>query len=165
MGVFSHHSLTALKNTLNLGRIRGYDFRLAIEVKFDWYLLDKPCLVSTMCIREFSNVCTSFLTVQYWICEMHRISAVFTSFRSYDFGLQTRAENGGIFPSHLDGSWNHIELGRIKGFDFRLAIEVKFDWRSFDKPCLFSTIMYSGVFQRLNLVPNGSKLDVWNASN
>jgi hypothetical protein len=38
-----------------------------------------------------------------------------------------RAENGGIFPSHLDGSQKHIELGRISGFDVRLAIEVKFD--------------------------------------
>jgi hypothetical protein len=37
------------------------------------------------------------------------------------------AENGGIFPSHLDGSQKHIELGRIRGLDFRLAIEVKFD--------------------------------------
>jgi hypothetical protein len=38
-----------------------------------------------------------------------------------------RAENGGIFPSHLDGSQKHINLGRIRGFDFRLAIAVKFD--------------------------------------
>jgi hypothetical protein len=37
------------------------------------------------------------------------------------------AENEGIFVSHLDGSQKHIELGRIRGFDFRLAIEVKFD--------------------------------------
>jgi hypothetical protein len=37
------------------------------------------------------------------------------------------AENGDIFPSHLDGSQKHIELGRIRGFDFPLAIEVKFD--------------------------------------
>jgi hypothetical protein len=38
-----------------------------------------------------------------------------------------RAENRGIFPSHLDGSQKHIELGRIRGFDFRIAIEVWFD--------------------------------------
>jgi hypothetical protein len=38
-----------------------------------------------------------------------------------------RAENGGIFPSHLDGTQKHIELGRIRGFDFRLAIDGKFD--------------------------------------
>jgi hypothetical protein len=37
------------------------------------------------------------------------------------------AENGDIFPSYHDGSQKHIELGRIRGFDFRLAIEVKFD--------------------------------------
>jgi hypothetical protein len=37
------------------------------------------------------------------------------------------AENGSIFPSHIDGSQKHIELGRIKGFDFRLALEEKFD--------------------------------------
>jgi hypothetical protein len=36
-------------------------------------------------------------------------------------------ENGGIFPSHLDGFEKHIELCRISGFDVRLAIEVKFD--------------------------------------
>jgi hypothetical protein len=36
-------------------------------------------------------------------------------------------ENRGIFPSRLDGSQKHIELSRIKGFDFRLPIEVKFD--------------------------------------
>jgi hypothetical protein len=34
------------------------------------------------------------------------------------------AENVGIFPLHLDGSQKHIKLGRIRGFDFRLAIEV-----------------------------------------
>jgi hypothetical protein len=38
-----------------------------------------------------------------------------------------RAENGGIFESHLDGSQKHINLGRIRGFDFRLAIEVNVD--------------------------------------
>jgi hypothetical protein len=38
-----------------------------------------------------------------------------------------RAEKGGILTSHLDGSQKHIELGRIKGLDFRLAIEFKFD--------------------------------------
>jgi hypothetical protein len=38
-----------------------------------------------------------------------------------------RAEKGGIFKSHHDGSQKHIELGRIRGFDFRFAKEVKFD--------------------------------------
>jgi hypothetical protein len=38
-----------------------------------------------------------------------------------------KAENGGISPSHLDVSQKHIELGRIRGIDFRLALEVKFD--------------------------------------
>jgi hypothetical protein len=61
------------------------------------------------------------------MCEIHRISAVFASFRTYDFGLQIGAENGGIFQSHLDGSQKHINLGRIRGSDFGLAIEVKFD--------------------------------------
>jgi hypothetical protein len=59
-----------------------------------------------------------------------------------------RAEKVGISPSHHDGSQKHIELGRIRGFDFRFAIEVKFDWYSFDKPCLVSTICireYSNV--------------------
>jgi hypothetical protein len=37
------------------------------------------------------------------------------------------AENGGIFPSHLDSSQKHFELGRIRGFDFRFAMEVKYD--------------------------------------
>jgi hypothetical protein len=37
------------------------------------------------------------------------------------------AENGDIFQSHLDGSQKHFELGRIRGSDFFLAIEVKFD--------------------------------------
>jgi hypothetical protein len=44
-----------------------------------------------------------------------------------DLVCKIREENGGIFPSHLDGSQKHIELGRIRGFDFRLAIEVMFD--------------------------------------
>jgi hypothetical protein len=57
-------------------------------LKFDWYSFNKPCLVPTICIREYSNVWDSFLTVQYWMCAMHRISAVFTSFCTYDFGLQ-----------------------------------------------------------------------------
>jgi hypothetical protein len=38
-----------------------------------------------------------------------------------------RAENGGIFTPHLGGFKKHIELRRIRGIDFRLAIEVKFD--------------------------------------
>jgi hypothetical protein len=59
-----------------------------------------------------------------------------------------RAEKGGIFLSHLDSSQKHIELGRMRGFDVRLAIEVKFDGDSFDKPYLVSTICvreYSNV--------------------
>jgi hypothetical protein len=57
-------------------------------VKLDWYSFDKPCLVSTICILEYSIAWTSFQTVQYWMCEMHRITAVFTSFCTYDFGWQ-----------------------------------------------------------------------------
>jgi hypothetical protein len=61
------------------------------------------------------------------MCEMHRISANFTSFCTYGFDLQNLGRKLGIFPSHLDGFQKHIELGRIRGFDVRLAIEVKFD--------------------------------------
>jgi hypothetical protein len=61
------------------------------------------------------------------MCEMHRISAVFPSFCTYDFGLQNWGRKWGIFPSHLEGSQKQIELGRFRGFDFRLAIEVKLD--------------------------------------
>jgi hypothetical protein len=38
-----------------------------------------------------------------------------------------KAESGAIFESHPDGSQKHIELGRSRGFEFRLAIEVMFD--------------------------------------
>jgi hypothetical protein len=38
-----------------------------------------------------------------------------------------RVGNGGNFPSHLDRSQKHIELGRIRAFDFGLSIEGKFD--------------------------------------
>jgi hypothetical protein len=38
-----------------------------------------------------------------------------------------RAEKGGISPSHHDGSQKHIELGRIRGFDFHFPIEMKID--------------------------------------
>jgi hypothetical protein len=41
--------------------------------------------------------------------------------------FKIRAENGGIFPSYLEGSYKHIKLSRITGFDFRLAVEVMFD--------------------------------------
>jgi hypothetical protein len=58
---------------------------------------------------------------------MHRISAVFTSFERMTLVCNIRAENDFIFQSHLDRSQKHIEIGRIRGFDFRLAIEVKFD--------------------------------------
>jgi hypothetical protein len=56
MGVFSHHILKDLNKYIALGRIRGYDFHLAIEVKFDWYSFDKQFFVSTISIREYSNV-------------------------------------------------------------------------------------------------------------
>jgi hypothetical protein len=86
-GIFLSH-LDGSQKHINLGRIRGFDFRLAIEVKVDSYSFDKPCLVSTICVREYSNVSTSFYTVQYRMCEIRRIRAVFTSFGTYDFGLQ-----------------------------------------------------------------------------
>jgi hypothetical protein len=44
-----------------------------------------------------------------------------------DLVCKIRAENEGILPSHHDGSQKQFELGRIRGFDFRLGIEVKFD--------------------------------------
>jgi hypothetical protein len=56
MGVFFPSHLDGSQKHIELDRIEGFDFRLLIEVKFDWYSLDKPCLVSTTCIREFSNV-------------------------------------------------------------------------------------------------------------
>jgi hypothetical protein len=74
------------------------------------------------------------------MCEMHRISAFLTSFCTFDFGLQNFCRKWGYFPTHFDGSQKHNEFGRIKGFDFRLAIEVKFDLYPLDKPCLVSTI-------------------------
>jgi hypothetical protein len=86
-GIFPSDLDGSWKHT-ELGRIRGFDFRLAIKVKFDWYSFDKPCFVSTICIREYSNVWTSFQTVQYWMCELHRFSAFFASFCTYEFGLQ-----------------------------------------------------------------------------
>jgi hypothetical protein len=138
-GVFPSH-LDGSQKLTKLGRIRGFDFRLTIEGKFDWYSFCIPCLVSTICIREYSNVWTSLQTVQYWMCEMHRISAVITS-----LVIKIRAENGGVFPSHLDGSQKLTELGRIRGFDFRLAIEGKFDWYSLDKPCLFQRYVFGRI--------------------
>jgi hypothetical protein len=44
-----------------------------------------------------------------------------------DLVSKIRAENGCVFPSHLDGFQKHIELGQTCGFDFRLPIEMKFD--------------------------------------
>jgi hypothetical protein len=38
-----------------------------------------------------------------------------------------RGEKGDIFQSHFDGTQKHIELGGIRGFEFCLAIELKFD--------------------------------------
>jgi hypothetical protein len=61
------------------------------------------------------------------MCEMNRIREVFTSFVRMTLVCIIRAENGGIFTSHLDGFKKHFELGRIRGIDFRLAIKVKFD--------------------------------------
>jgi hypothetical protein len=58
---------------------------------------------------------------------MYRTSAVPHYFENVNLVFEIRAENMGIFSSHLDGSQKHIESGRIRGFDFRLAIEVKFD--------------------------------------
>jgi hypothetical protein len=96
-GIFPSHLDGSYKNT-ELGRIRGFDFRSPMEVKYDWYSFEKPCLVSTICIREYSNVWTSFQTVQYWTCEMDRISVVFASFCTYDFGLQNEGRKYGYFP-------------------------------------------------------------------
>jgi hypothetical protein len=64
------------------------------------------------------------------------------------FVCKNRAENGGIFTSHFDGSYKHIELDRIRDFYLILAIEVKFDRYTFDEPCFVSTICireYSNV--------------------
>jgi hypothetical protein len=58
---------------------------------------------------------------------MHRISADSASFVRMTLICKIKAENGGIFPSHLDGPQKYFELGRIIGFNFHLAIEVKFD--------------------------------------
>jgi hypothetical protein len=44
-----------------------------------------------------------------------------------DLVCKIRAEDEGILPSHHDGSQKQFELCQIRGFDFRLAIEVKFD--------------------------------------
>jgi hypothetical protein len=92
-GIFPSH-LDGSQKQIELGRIKDSDFRLAINVKFD---LVQPCLVSTICIREYSNVWTSFQTVQYWMCEMHGISAVFTSFCTNEFGLQNLGRIWGYF--------------------------------------------------------------------
>jgi hypothetical protein len=67
-------------------------------VKFDWYSLDKPCLVSTIWIRECTNVWPSFQTFQCWMCEMHRICTVFTSFCTYEFSLHNYPRKWGYFP-------------------------------------------------------------------
>jgi hypothetical protein len=61
------------------------------------------------------------------MCEIHRIRAVFKSFVRMTLVCKIRAEKECIFESHLDGSQKHINLGRIRGFDFHLAIEVKID--------------------------------------
>jgi hypothetical protein len=44
-----------------------------------------------------------------------------------DLVCKIRAAYEGILQSHHDGSQKQFELVRIRGFDFRLAIEVKFD--------------------------------------
>jgi hypothetical protein len=102
-GIFQSH-LHGSQKHIELGAIRGFDFRLAIEVKFDWYSFNKPCLVSAKCILEFSNVRTSFQTAQYWMYEMRRISAVSHLFVRMTLVCKIRPDNGNIFPSHLDGS-------------------------------------------------------------
>jgi hypothetical protein len=56
-----------------------------------------------------------------------------------------RAENGGIFPSHLDSSLNYIELGWIRGFELRLAIEVKFDWYSSENLVWFQRYVFESI--------------------
>jgi hypothetical protein len=43
------------------------------------------------------------------------------------FVCKFRDEFGVIFTSYLDSSHKHIEIDRIRGFDFRLTIVVKFD--------------------------------------
>jgi hypothetical protein len=97
-GGISPSHLDGSQKLTELGRIRGFDFRLAIEVKFDWYSFDKPCLVSKIRILEYSNASASFQTVQYWMYEIHRISEVFTPFCTYDFGLQNYGRKWGYFP-------------------------------------------------------------------
>jgi hypothetical protein len=59
--------------------------------------------------------------------EMHRISAVSHHFVRMTMVCKIKAGNGGISKSHFDGSYKHIELGRSRGFDFRLSTEAKFD--------------------------------------
>jgi hypothetical protein len=61
------------------------------------------------------------------MCEIHRIGAVFTSFVRMTLVCKIGAENVSNFKLFLDGSQKHIELGRIRGSVFLLAIEVKFD--------------------------------------
>jgi hypothetical protein len=157
--------LDGFQKHIELGQFWGFGFRLAIEVKFGWYSFDKACLVSTICIRGYSNVSTSLQTVQYWMCEMHRISAVFTSFWTCDFGLQNYGRKWGYFPIT---SWRLIKTHWIRSnlwlwLSFTHGSEVRL---TFARKTLFGfKDMYSGVFERLNLVPNGSILDVWNASN
>jgi hypothetical protein len=55
------------------------------------------------------------------------LARFFPQFVRMDLICKISDEIVGIFPSHLDGSQKHIAFGRIRGFDFRLAVEVKFD--------------------------------------
>jgi hypothetical protein len=125
---------------IEFDRIRGFDFRLPIEVKFDWYSPDKHWFVSTICIREYWTFESRLKRFNIRYVKCIELAQFLPHFVRMDLVWKIRSENRGIFPSHLDGSQKHIALGRIRGFDFRLAIEVKFDWYSFDKPCLVPTI-------------------------
>jgi hypothetical protein len=69
------------------------------------------------CSERFNIGCVKFI-------ELARFSHHFVRM---DLICKIRAENVCIFTSHLDGSYKHNELGRISGFDVRLAIEEKFD--------------------------------------
>jgi hypothetical protein len=88
-------------------------------------------------IRTFQPRSERFNIGSVKYIELTRFSHHFVRITSV---CKIRANKRGIFLSHLDGSRKHIELGRIRGFDFRLAIEVKFDGYSLDELCLVLTI-------------------------
>jgi hypothetical protein len=124
-GIFPSH-FEGSQNHTELGRIRGFDFRLAIEEMFDCYSFDKPCLFQQyvfVSIQTFEPRSKRFNIGCAKCIEYERFSDHIVLMTSV---CKIRAETGGIFQSHLYGSYKHTELGRIRGFDFRLAIEVKF---------------------------------------